>query len=117
VTYYNHDFIYCSSLLPVQSLDAALSDPESGTRHMRDPADSPEDNLIKFRDRDRLHGWLAGLPPRLAETARLLMAGETQASIARRLRLTEAAISKRIAKIRVRGNAELADLRNSPLLH
>lgn len=110
------DYIYCSPFLPVQSLDALLSNPDAKLGEFRDPAESPEDALIKKRDVDRLHHWLTRLHPRLAVVAKLLMAGQTQAAIARKLHLTEAAISKRIARIRQQGLSDLFDLRESPLL-
>ena len=110
------DYVYCSSLLPVQSLDAYLASAEGAKREFRDPGDSPEDALIKKRDGERLHLWLNRLHPRLAAVAKLLMAGETQAAIARHLHLTEAAISKRIKNIRAIARVELADLGGSPLL-
>ena len=117
MTDYHRDFIYCSGLLPVQSLDAVLAVADNKVRHYRDPADLPDLALIKKRDGERLHAWLARLAPHLAEVARLLMAGLTQSEIARRLKLTEAAISKRVNRIREAGAREIFDLADTPLLN
>lgn len=117
MTDYHRDFIFCSPFLSVQSLDAVLALPDNLVRHYRDPADSPLDALIKKRDGERLHAWLLRLAPPLAAVARLLMAGETQASIARHLKLTEAAISKRVNRIRELGAREIFDLADTPLLN
>ena len=117
MTDYHRDFIYCSGLLPVQSLDAVLAAADNKVRHYRDPTDLPDVALIKKRDGERFHAWLAGLPPHLAEVARLLMADFTQSQIARRLKRTEAAISKRVNRIREAGAREIPDLADSPLLN
>ena len=114
---YHRDFIFCSSLLPVQSLDAVLAVPGNAVAAYRDPAESPEMALIRKRDRERLERWLMRLDAPLARVAQLLMLGENQASIARKLELSEAAISKRIKRIRDLGGRELADLADSPLLN
>jgi len=115
VTDYHRDFIYCSGLLPVQSLDAVLAVADNKVRHYRDPADLADVALIKKRDCERFHAWLARLSPHLAEVAGLLMAGFTQSEIARRLKLTEAAISKRVSRIREAGVREIFDLVDTPL--
>lgn len=117
MTDYYPDFIYCSGLLPVQSLDAVLAIAGNKVRHYRDPGDLPDVALIKKGDGERFHAWLAGLAPQLAEVAGLLMAGLTQSEIARRLKLTEAAISKRVNRIRVAGLREISDLADTPLLN
>jgi DNA-directed RNA polymerase specialized sigma24 family protein len=112
-----HDYIFCSSLLPVQSLDAELKDRQSPLHRYRDPAESPLDALLKKRDRLRLSAWVEGLPAPLAAVARGLMRGETQASLALRLGISEPAVTKRLKRLIRLGQRQLADLRRSPILN
>jgi len=114
---YAHDYIYCSPFLPVQSLDALLSDPDSNLRDYPDPGESPEESLSRKLDHDRLHSWLENLPPPLAAVAKLLMQGMNQAAIARHLGVSEPAISKRIGQMREIGFRRLRNLRYSIILN
>lgn len=113
---FDRDLIYCSPLLPVASLDAELANRKSPLFQYRDPADSPEEAMIKARDYDRLHRWARDLPPDLSLVARGMLRGETQASIARSIGISEPAVVKRLARIGAAGKRQLRDLRASPLL-
>lgn len=113
---YTRDYIYCSSLLPVASLEAVLAERGSPFRHYADQVDSPEEALTKKRDLQRFHSWLRRLPPDLFQVALGLMRGDTQAMLARQLRISEAAISKRVGRILELGRRQLLDLRHSSLL-
>lgn len=117
MTLYTHDYIYCSPFFPVQSLDALLEDPESGIDDYPDPGETPEERVSSNLDHDRLHRWLGDLPVPLAAVAKLLMEGMNQAAIARQLRVSEAAISKRISLMREIGVRRLKMLRNSIILN
>jgi len=117
VTDCQHDYIYCSPLFDVQSLDESLSHRRSPAHRLRDTLDDPETALVKARDKVRLSRWIGTLPHALKVVAQAVMTGETQASLARRLGLTEAAISKRMKRLALFGRTDLADLRASPLLH
>ena len=71
----------------------------------------------------RSHEWKLGLireslqeRQRHAEVAMALVNGDTQAAIAKRLKLSEPAITKRVLRILAVGRAELGDLRGSPIL-
>lgn len=113
---YCDDYIYCSPLLPVRSLDAVLADRRSPFWHYRDPGDSPERALGKKLDLQRLYGWLGRLPPDLAQVAAGLMRGETQAHLARQLGISEAAVSKRVQRLGKLGRVHLRGLHKSWLL-
>ena len=110
------DSIYCSGLLPVLSIEAIERERGKPLPDRSDPADNPETKLLLKRDLSRLTNWVRGLPRDLADVAGALLAGDSQAAIARRLMLSEAAITKRMKRIAKIGRIDLADLRWSPLL-
>jgi DNA-directed RNA polymerase specialized sigma24 family protein len=113
---FDRDFIYCSPLLPVESLDRELGNRLSPLHRYADPDDSPELALIKKLDCERLHLWAVQLPADLAAVAPAILRGETQAAIARRLGISEPAVTKRLARLVRSGSRQLGDLRHSPLL-
>lgn len=117
MTDYQHDYIYCSALPDTRSLDQALADPASPAHRLKETADDPETALIRKRDLNRIAAWMASLPASLREVAEAALRDETQAAVAKRLGLTEAAISKRMKKLLKMGRHGLGDLRASPLLH
>ncbi len=117
MTDYQHDYIYCSALPDTRSLDRALTDPKSSVHKLRDTSDDPEAALLVKLDLDRIAAWMATLPPDLRDVAEAALREETQAALAKRLGLTEAAISKRMKRLIKLGGRSLSDLRRSPLLH
>lgn len=110
------DYIYCSSLLPVLSLEAAMASASFPAHRYVDPADPADIALIKRLDAGRLRAWAHALPADLAVIALGILRGETQASLARLLGLSDAAISKRMARLTRKGRIQLGKLRRSPLL-
>lgn len=113
---FERDFIYCSALLPVKSLDSELSDRLSPIYSYADSSDSPELTLIKKIDRRRLRDWARQLPAPLAVVARGLLRGETQAAMSRTLGISEPAVKKRLDRLASMGKRQLRDLRYSLLL-
>jgi hypothetical protein len=116
VTHQCQIYIYCSPLLPVLSLDAVLATGNSPVHLYTDTADPADIALIKRFHANRLRAWVRELPADLAVIAGGILCGETQASLARLLGLSEVAISKRVARLARKGRVQLADLRRSPLL-
>lgn len=110
------DSIYCSGLLPVLSIEAIEKERGKPLPAQVDPGDSPEQALMRKIDLDRFTNWVIGLPRELAEVGLALLNGDSQAAIARRLKLSEAAITKRVRRLCAIGRDELGDLRRSPLL-
>lgn len=110
------DSIYCSGLLPVLSIEAIEKERGKALPARADPGDNPEQALLKKIDVDRFTAWVRGLPRDLAEVGIALLNGDSQAAIARRLKLSEAAITKRMRRIGVIGRAQIADLRRSQIL-
>ena len=110
------DSIYCSGLLPVLSIEAIERERGKPLPARADPGDDPERALIKKNDLTRFTIWVRGLPRDLAEVAIALLNGDSQAAIARRLKLSEAAITRRMRRLCAIGRVELGDLRRSPLL-
>jgi DNA-binding NarL/FixJ family response regulator len=110
------DSIYCSGLLPVLSLEAIEQARGKPLPDRADPSDDPEIMLVKKRDRERFISWVHGLPRPLGEVAMALVDGDSQAAIAKRLKLSEPAITKRVRRILAIGYVELGDLRRSPIL-
>lgn len=110
------DSIYCSGLLPVLSVEAIEKARGKPLPDRADPSDDPEMMLVKKRDRERFIAWIRWLPQPLGEVAMALVNGDNQATIARRLKLSEPAITKRVRRILVVGRTELSDLRGSPIL-
>src|SRR4051794_32399740 len=90
------DFIYCSPLLPIESLDRELCDRQSPLYGVADPSDSPELLLLKEIDRRRLGEWVRELPAPLSAVAHAVLRGETQAGMSRALGISEPAIKKRL---------------------
>lgn len=113
---YWDDFAYINPLLE-SSFDVGVAEPSSPLHRITDGEDDPETALIKAQDHAQLSRWVEGLPPDLKIAAGAALTGETQASMARRLNLTEAAISKRMSRLRARGLKDLKSLRRSPILH
>lgn len=110
------DSIYCSGLLPVLSIEAIEAQRGKPLPDRTDPADNPESNLIKKRDAERFAAWVRELPRELSDVATGVLNGDSQAAIARRLHVSEPAITKRMRRIAVIGRDELGDLRASPML-
>jgi DNA-binding NarL/FixJ family response regulator len=103
-------------LLPVLSLEAIEKQRGRPLPAQIDRGDNPEQALLKKIDVDRFTAWVRGLPRELAEVGTALLNGDSQAAIARRLKLSEAAITKRVRRLCDIGRDELDDLRRSPLL-
>lgn len=114
---YQQGYAYCSPFLPVASLDAHLALPDSPVYNLVDSDYDPEMALHRAQDYRTLTNWVNALPPTLRRTVTALLRDESQATIARREGVSEAAISKRLAKLRELGRCDLASLRQSPLLH
>lgn len=110
------DSIYCSGLLPVLSIEAIESQRGTPLPDRVDPGDNPELKLIRKIDVERLGDWARSLPRDLAEVVAALLNGENQALIAKRLKLSEPAITKRMRRVVARGRVDLVDLRRSPIL-
>ena len=109
--------IYCSGLLPVLSIEAIEAQRGTPLPDRIDPGDSPELMLIKKIDLERLAVWVRGLPRDLREVVAPLLDGDNQATIAKRLKVSEPAITKRMRRIVARGRVDLAEMRRSPLLN
>lgn len=104
--------IYCSGLFQPDSLSARADAAEA----LADFADNPEQALIKRQESWILTNWAEGLGAASREVARAILAGETQASLARRLGVSEAAITKRLARVTRKGREDLRMLRRAALL-
>lgn len=110
------DSIYCSGLLPVLSIEAIEKERGKPLPARADPADNPERALQKKVDADRIDAWVRDLPPDLAEVGIALLNDDNQATIARRLKVSEAAISKRVKRLLAKGRIDLSGLRRSAIL-
>lgn len=110
------DSIYCSGLLPVLSIEAIEAERGKPLPDMIDPGDDPEMALIRKEDDARLHSWADDLPPDLRDVANAKLDDDLNVTIARRLRISGPAITKRLRRIGAIGRDELGDLKASPLL-
>jgi DNA-directed RNA polymerase specialized sigma24 family protein len=113
---FERDYIYCSPLLPVQSLECELTDRRSNLYSIADCGDPADVALIKKLDRRRLRRWVGQLPAPLQVVAWGILRGETQAALARALGISEPAVKKRLDRISELARRQLRDLRRSPLL-
>jgi DNA-directed RNA polymerase specialized sigma24 family protein len=103
-------------LLPVLSIEAIEKASGKPLPAIVDPGGDPEQTLLKKLDLARFTAWVRGLPRDLAEVGLALLDGDSQATIARRLKLSEAAITKRVRRLCAIGIVDLADLRGSLIL-
>jgi hypothetical protein len=110
------DSIYCSGLLPVLSIEAIEAEGGAPLAGFVDPGDDPETALIRKQEDERLHDWVDDLPAGLAEVANGLLDDEAKVSIAKRLNVSGAAITKRVRRIAAIGRDEIGDLRGTPLM-
>lgn len=117
MTDYQNGYIYCSALPETRSLDQELTTSKSSVHQLTDTVDSPESALLRKDDLDRLAEWMLGLPAPLRAVAEAVVREETQASVAKRLGLSEAAVSKRMKRLLELGRETLPELRQSCLLH
>ena len=86
-------YIYCSSLLP------AGGGQDAGGATLADPSQDPERVCGQLLDAERLRIFVASLPDPLREIGQAMLAGRTQAAIARDRGVSDAAISKRLRQI------------------
>jgi RNA polymerase sigma factor (sigma-70 family) len=87
-------------------------------RGIADPSYTPEQWIEIAETQAAIHRWLKSLPERdrvLLE--RLFWAEETQADIARSLKVSRAAVCKHVSRLIRDGRATLGIFRNSSLLH
>ena len=92
--------IYCSALLPVVSLDTFLSE-DDGDSTLVCERPSPEAVLIERDEARQLRIAITGLPPRQKVVLELVVHdGLSQAEAARRMNVSEAAVSKLVTKAR-----------------
>lgn len=104
--------IYCSGLFEPEPLSRRTAASES----LWDPGDNPEQALIKRQESSILADWAEGLGGASRDVARALLAGETQATFARRAGISEAAVSKRVARLARQGRRDLPMLRRAALM-
>jgi DNA-directed RNA polymerase specialized sigma24 family protein len=112
---YHRDFVYCSPYLAVVSIEGLPPEMQAVALGAVDD-DDPETALIRDQDSSALNRWVDGLPEPLLAVAQGLLNGETKAAIARRLGISEPAITKRMKRIGASASLHLGGLRRSPLL-
>jgi RNA polymerase sigma factor (sigma-70 family) len=112
------DFLLCNPYCEPASLDAfATFDGERITFEIRDPSIDIEISAQRRSDRNLLLKFIQCLKPREREiVVRVFWNNETQAQVARELRISPAAVCKSIKQILKRGRADLALLAGSALL-
>lgn len=113
--------VYCSALLPTLSLDALLAAGQSGddTLPFDVPAQfvAPEERLEEEEVEWAIQQFIDSLPPRQRTILeRSFWQHESQASIARGLGVTRAAVSKAMANVCRLGQKRLAAYRHCCLL-
>jgi DNA-directed RNA polymerase specialized sigma24 family protein len=114
------NFIYCSPLAPIVSLEVLAprsgDDESTKTFDIPDPNPTPDDNLEAIEVTEALRAFVEGLPAELRDIIhRVYWEGESQSSIARNRGVSGAAISKAIRKILNHGRVVLATYKNHPL--
>ncbi len=115
------NYAYANPFLEPISLDALAvrdaDDAEALVHTIADPAPDGEELVERAEARSAIHRFLGTLRPRDREVVqRIFWNDESQADVARVLRVSGAAISKRMSRIAERGRDALAMLRESVLL-
>jgi len=116
-----NNYAYANPFLEPVSLDAlTVPDPDDGdalAHPVEDPAADIEHQFELTQVQATVGAFLATLEPRDREIVlRVYWLEETQAAVARRFRISGAAISKRMSRIETKGRLALAALRHSVLL-
>ncbi len=116
-----NNYAYANPFLNPVSLDAlAVPDPDDSTvltHPVADPAVDIEHDFELTRIQSAIGVFLRTLDLRDREiVVRVFWLEETQAAVAKRMRISGAAVSKRLSRVEAKGRATLAALRHSVLL-
>jgi DNA-directed RNA polymerase specialized sigma24 family protein len=116
-----NNYVYANPFLDPVSLDAlAVPDPDDSdvlTHPVEDPAADIEEQFELMRVQTAISVFLRALDARDREiVVRVYWLEETQAAVAKRMRISGAAVSKRLTRIEAKGRTALAALRHSVLL-
>jgi RNA polymerase sigma factor (sigma-70 family) len=115
VSYMHPNYVFCSPLLDVQPMEDIVVVDEDGIEQpfeIDDPAPDAETLYIRASVVDAVGQFLASLTEREREVLhRIFWCEETQASVARALGLTAAAINKIIKRVLERARRVLAGCR------
>jgi RNA polymerase sigma factor (sigma-70 family) len=116
-------FAYANPFLNIASFDAALDassddDTPTGVYLVADSGRPPDEEIAVLQLTEAVERFVAGLSPRQQQIVRsLYWDGESQAEIARDLRVTKSAVSQALAKVHRLGRNHLREAEQLLSLH